>query len=134
MTIGQNPDLPEPPPFCQGAPSITYNCTVNPTQNPGVVVWLVNGSGLPTAFIEGVNTEVGRVETDPARGLTANVTAYDGETLVTTLTIDSSSMLIGTLVECDDVGGNTASTTTDISRKKVMYEHFDIIPTRPSLT
>ena len=129
VTIGQNPVLTEPL-FCQGDTSITYNCTVNPTQNPGIVMWLVNGSGLPASFIEGVNTEVGRVLTDPARGLTANVTAYDGETLVTILTIDSSSMLIGTVVACEDVGGNAASTTTDISRKKVMYEHFDIIPTR----
>ena len=130
MTIGQNPALPEPPLFCQGDTSITYTCTVNPTQNPGIVTWRVNGSVLPTSFIEGTNTEVGHVVTDPARGLTANVTAYDGETLVTTLTIDSSSMLIGTLVACYDVGGNATSTITDISRKKVMYEDFDIIPTR----
>ena len=130
MTIGQNPDLSEPPLFCQGDTSITYTCTVNPTQNTGIVTWRVNGSSLPTSYIEGINTEVGRVSTDPARGLTANVTAYDGETLVTTLTIDSSSMLIGTMVACEDNGGNTASTTTDISCKKVMYEDFDIIPTR----
>ena len=105
---------------------------MNPTQTPGVVTWSVNGSSLLTSYIEGTNTEVGHVLTDPARGLTANVTAYDGETLVTTLTIDSSSMLIGTVVACEDNGGNTASTTTDniISRKKVMYKDFDIIPTR----
>ena len=130
MTIGQNPVLTEPPLFCQGDTSITYTCTVNPTQTPGVITWRVNGSSLPTSYIEGTNTEVGHVLTDPARGLTANVTAYDGETLVTTLTIDSSSILIGTVVACEDNGGNTASTTTDISRKKVMYKDFDIIPTR----